>query len=172
MRRSFWLAGLALAFFSYPSLAQNNTARVVTTCGTVSPFPTAGQPAYLTVDVNGKLCDTGTSSNSLPAYNAPRTARGTTITAGGTSQTLMAANSSRKGFEIQNPCSSTTQNIPAAESLFINFTSAATVNTSANGVELAPCASYSEGLNGGAVSQEAITVIGATTGHIIYAKEF
>lgn len=56
MRRLIWLAGIVLAVFSYPAHAQNNVARVVTTCGTVSPFPTVGKPAPLTVDVNGNIC--------------------------------------------------------------------------------------------------------------------
>lgn len=169
-----------LALFPLKGAAQQLGTVIVAACGTAPAGFTAG---VILIDRNGLLCTSGTGSGTVTqgtspwvvasnATSAARTARGTTITTGGTSQTLVAANASRKGFTIQNPCSLTTQGIAAAESLFINFTSAATVNTSANAVELTPCASYSEGLNGGAVTQEAITGVSATTGHIVYIKEF
>lgn len=73
---------------------------------------------------------------------------------------------------VQNPCSAAEQGIGAAEDLVLNLTSAATLTTSANLVVLAPCASFSMGLNNGLVSTEAVTAIATTTGHVFYAKEF
>ena len=100
------------------------------------------------------------------------TSRGGTITTGGTSQTIIASNATRAAFMVQNPCSAAEQGIGAAEDLVLNLTSAATLTTSANLVVLAPCASFSMGLNNGLVSTEAVTAIATTTGHVFYAKEF
>lgn len=95
------------------------------------------------------------------------TNRSGTITSGGVSQTLAASNASRRYLLIQNPCSASSQGIATAESLFINFTSAASA-TSAS-VELAPCGSYTT--EAGPVTTELITVLGATTAHAFTAKE-
>lgn len=100
------------------------------------------------------------------------TARGGSITLGGTSQTLLAANASRKAFTVQNPCLATEQGIATAENLYINITSAATVSTNANLAVLPPCSAFSIGITAGVLTQEAVTVISATTSHIFYAKEF
>lgn len=164
---TFTPSGSSPTYGPIAASAATATKAEIIGCQYLSALPTYSntQQGSCTFDINGRLL----VSNLIAAS---RTARGTTITAGGTSQTLMASNGSRKGFTIQNPCSATTQGIVTVESLFINFTSAATVNTSANVAELPPCSSYSEGLNGGVVTQETITIIGATTSHIIYAKEF
>lgn len=130
--------------------------------------------------ISGTICDGVTSTNPLPITgtitpgpaSVSATARGSAIVTGGTAQTLVAANTSRKAIVIENPCSSTTQGIATAESIFINFTSAASVSSSANAAEIAPCSQYALGLNGGVVTPELISIIAATTGHIIYAKEF
>lgn len=95
------------------------------------------------------------------------TDRSGSISTGGTAQTLAAINTSRKRIIIENPCSLTSQGIAAAESLFINFTSAAAANSTS--VELAPCGSYDSG--SGPVTGELISVLGATTAHKWIAKE-
>lgn len=95
------------------------------------------------------------------------TNRSGAMTAGGTSQTLAAVNASRRRLIIQNPCTAAGQGV-TAESLYINFTSAAAVDGGTS-VELAPCGSFDS--NAGPVSTEAITVNAATTGHKWIAKE-
>ena len=84
-----------------------------------------------------------------------------TITVGGTSQQVMAANASRKGLMIQNPSTAT-------ESLFVNFGAAAT--TTGNSVELLPGGTFWE--DAGMVSTETVNVVAATGGHAFMAKEF
>lgn len=103
---------------------------------------------------------------------AAATARGATITAGGSSQTLMAANGSRKALIVQNPCTAAEQGIAAAENLAVNLTAAASLSTSANLAVLEPCGSVSLGIGSGVVSTEPVTVNAVTTGHVVYAKEF
>lgn len=96
------------------------------------------------------------------------TDRSGNVTSGGTSQTLAASNASRKRIVIENFCNATTQNIAAAESLFVNFTTAASTSAGTS-IEIAPCGSYDSGF--GPVSTEAITVTAATTAHRWAAKE-
>lgn len=100
------------------------------------------------------------------------TARGISLTTGGVDQTIAAASATRKALVIQNPCSATSQGIAAAENVFVNINAAATVSTNVNFAELAPCQSVTLMISPGYVDQEAIHVIAATTGHVIYAKEF
>jgi len=79
-----------------------------------------------------------------------------TIAAGGTSQLLVAANADRQGLVIQNPSS-------AIESLFINFTADATVDT--DSFELLPGEKWTSN------SVEEVNIIAVTTGHVFIAKE-
>lgn len=90
-----------------------------------------------------------------------------TITLGGTSQTMAAVNASRRRILIENYCSATSQGIATAESLFVNWTTAA--GTAAGSMELSPCGSYDSSLS--TVSGEQINVYAATTGHKFMAKE-
>lgn len=114
----------------------------------------------------------GTDFLTTQGGQGSATAKGLAITTGGTSQTLIAANASRAGMMIQNPCSAAEQGIGAAEDLILNLTNAATLTTNVNWVVLAPCASIAMGLNGGLVTTEAVTAITTTTAHVVYAKEF
>jgi len=100
---------------------------------------------------------TGTIS-STPS-SGTLTDRSGTITAGGTAQTLAASNSSRKYLLIENQDS--------AESLWINFTTAAV--TSQPSIELQPGATFV--MDSAFVSTELVSVIAATTGHKFAAKE-
>lgn len=113
-------------------------------------------------------CTTGNCNTFVTPLQGSFTDRGGSITTGGTSQTLAAANTARRRIVIQNPCTTTGQNIAAAESVFINFTSAASA-TAGTSFELAPCGSYDSGT--GPVTTELITVVGATTSHKFVAKE-
>jgi hypothetical protein len=73
-----------------------------------------------------------------------------TITAGGTAQLLLAANNSRKGFEIQNLSSA---------DLWLNFGGTAAVNS---GFKLPANSTYTPPSN--FISTAAISIFGATTG--------
>jgi hypothetical protein len=101
------------------------------------------------------------------ASGAPTNVTGTftnrsgTVATGGTSQTLAASNASRKRLIIQNPCSAT-------ESLFINFTTAASTSAG-NSLELVPCGSYDTA--GAPPTTEQVNVTAATTSHAFVAKE-
>lgn len=139
-----------------------------------NPLPvTATISSTTTVGVEGADGLTQASaSNPLPTTNIPvlgtTTDKSGTISVGGTSQQLAAANASRRRLIIQNPCSSTTQGIATAESLFINFVSvAAATGTS---FELTACGSFDMG--SGPSSGEIVNVIAATTGHKYIAKEW
>lgn len=88
------------------------------------------------------------------------TNRSGTITTGGVSQTLMAANASRKAWTVQNR---------STGNLYINFTAAASASATGGSIELQPGDAYSEA--GDFVSTEAITILGATTGQAFTAKE-
>lgn len=98
--------------------------------------------------------------NLVPIIGA-FTDRSGVIAAAGVSQIAIPLNNFRKRFFIQNP---TTQ----IESLFVNFTAAATIG-GANSMELVPGGSYDS--SSGPVSSEAITVIAATINHPYVAKE-
>ena len=141
-----------LSFAAAPKTANPNS---LTYIGVES---TTGLSAAPYVDSSGNLAVAGTVT-SVPATGT-WTDRSGTIATGGTSQTILAANSARTAWEIQNPPTAT-------ENLCFNFTSAASL-TSAS-ICLAPGAIYSEAH--GFVSTEAITAIAATTGHAFVAKE-
>lgn len=148
--------------------------------GSTSAFSQAGPP--LAADSAGRLAvDLSKTSANATAIKvdasgtiisvSPQTGNATnrsgSIAAGGSSQTAIAANSSRKGFLIQNPCTATTQGISTAENLFINFTSAASTSAGTS-IELGPCDSFS---SVGTITTETITVTATTTGHKYVAKE-
>lgn len=105
------------------------------------------------------------SATSAAAY----TDRSVTIATGGTSQQLMASNGSRKGFMIRNPASAASQGVTTPEPVFVNWGTAAVVNGTTSW-ELLPGESLTS-QEIGLVSTQQITVIGATTGHVVIAKE-
>lgn len=120
----------------------------------------------------GNTQDTPISStNPLPVSTTAPTGNMTNksgaITLGGTAQSLAASNTSRKRIIIENPCTAASQGIAVAESLFVDFTGTAVVNSTS--IELAPCGSFDPGA--GAVSTQAISVIAATTSHKWIAME-
>jgi hypothetical protein len=85
--------------------------------------------------------------------------RGGTITAGGTSQQLMAANSARRGFTVQNQ--STTD-------LYVKVGQTATTNNVS--LRLSPGQFYETQPQHASTS--VVNIIGATTGQAFYATEF
>ena len=87
------------------------------------------------------------------------TSRSGTIAAGGTAQSFMAANAARRGFTIQNQSSG---------DLFINGLAAAAPDGSSLKVEAG--AIYETGAHH--VGTGALSIYGATTGQIFYAREF
>lgn len=89
------------------------------------------------------------------------TNRSSTITSGGTAQTLASTNSARRYLLVENPCAQT-------ESLWINFTTAAVVSQPS--VEISPCGSFLMSAPN-FVSTELISVIATTTSHPFIAKE-
>lgn len=111
--------------------------------------------------INATVSGSVTSTPS-PAVVTP-TDKGTTITTGGTPQTPIAANASRKGGWVQNPCSAT-------EDLFVSVTTTATTTGIGDQADLAPCASFSL-LQAGTVITAAVSVNAATTGHRFLAVE-
>ncbi len=94
--------------------------------------------------------------------------RSSSISVGGTSQTLAASNTNRRRIWIMNPSDAAGQGIATAESLYINFTTAAGVNNG-TAIEINPGGWWDSGI--GPTTTEAITVNAATTGHVFIAKE-
>lgn len=86
--------------------------------------------------------------------------RGGTIAAGGTAQSLMAANTTRRGFVIQNQSSA---------ALYIKIGGAA-ATPDFNSMQVAAGAMYTTPPQH--VSTGAISIYGATTGQAFYAVEF
>lgn len=85
----------------------------------------------------------------------------TALTAGGSSQLLIAGNSARKAFNIRNPALAASQGIAAAEPVYLQFGGAAAVNS---GYELLPGESVSSVSLGYNFTGQ-INFNAATTGH-------
>jgi hypothetical protein len=88
------------------------------------------------------------------------TDRSGTVTVGGTAQTLIAANTSRRYLLLRNP-------LIATEELWFNFTTTAVADSPS--IRLDPGDTFV--MEDMFVTTEAISVLGATTGHKITAKE-
>lgn len=98
---------------------------------------------------------TGTTNSTKSWVN-----RSSTITLGGTAQTLASANTTRCRLVIINPNDAT-------ESLWINFTT--TAAAASPSIELQPGGSWTE--MGPTCTGELISVYAASTGHAFTAKE-
>lgn len=133
------------------------------------------QPVQITTPVAGLEAGVYdvpvSSSNPFPVSLAPLTGtftdRSGAITLGGTSQQAAAANTARRRILIENPATATSQNIVSAESLFVNFGTAAAVNSSS--LELTPGGSYDS--EAGPVTTQSINVVSTTIGHLFVIKE-
>lgn len=88
------------------------------------------------------------------------------IATGGTDQTQLAAASYRTNVWVENYCSATTENIAAAESLWVNFGAAAAVGV---GFEIAPCGSVTF-TNNNYPTTQALHLFAATTAHQFACK--
>lgn len=129
-----------------PAFAQ---ATVVTSCsGNTIPAGT-GRP--LIMDVNGNLCTSASLSGGSQVPAASTDISGT-VTAGGTYQTVLASNVSRKGCLLQNPTTAT-------EVLNVK------VGTMANPYTIAAGSTFSCN-NGPLVVTDTITATAVTTGHV------
>jgi hypothetical protein len=84
--------------------------------------------------------------------------RSSTITAGGTAKVLAAANTSRKGFEIQNQ---------SAGPLYVNELGTATLDQNSLKIEAGAFWEWP-----GKIPTSALSIIGATTGQAFYAREW
>lgn len=89
------------------------------------------------------------------------------VTTGGTSQVVFGTSSTRSFLRCQNP--SVALSGVAAESLFINYTTAAST-TAVNSEELVNGASVT--FDGTAIPTSAINITAATTGHKFVCKQF
>lgn len=87
------------------------------------------------------------------------------IATGGTDQVQLGKNNQTTTVWIENYCSAASQNIGAAESLWVNFGATAAIGT---GVELAPCGS--QVFQSDYPVTQALHVYGATTGHQFSCK--
>ena len=128
-----------------------------TLAGTVGSVP---QPTAITTFSQPVVGGSEVSkSNPVPVSGASGalTDVSGTITTGGTSQVLQAAQTTRKYIMIQNISSG---------NLYLNFTSAAT--TGEGSYELLPNGVFT--MEGNFVSNEAINIIGATSGQAFTAK--
>lgn len=114
-----------------------------------------GQFIILQMDVDGSLY-----VNVRDTSSASMTDRSGTITLGGTAQSLMAANPSRKGYLIQNN---------SAGTLWFNELGATAVQA-APSISIAAGALYQSPSPG--ASALAISIIGATTGQAFSAREW
>lgn len=90
------------------------------------------------------------------------------IAVASTSQTLFAANPTRKGFFISNPASPAGQGIATVESLFICIGAVATLG-GAKMIEIAPGGYFQQT---GVVDNRTINVIGATINHKFAATQY
>lgn len=151
--------GQALAAASVPvvlTAAQLSTLTPLTTVGVTGTFWQATQPVSVAT-LPALAAGTNTIGAVLPTRGT-FTDRSGTITAGGTSQTLAGANSSRTYLEIQNL---------STGDLYVNFTSAASAGGSSFKVPAG--GSWFTPPNG--VTTEAVTIYGATTGQAWVSKE-
>ena len=114
-----------------------------------------GQFIILQMDVDGSLY-----VNVRDTSSASMADRSGTITLGGTAQSLMAANPSRKGYLIQNN---------SAGTLWFNELGATAVQA-APSISIAAGALYQSPSPG--ASALAISIIGATTGQAFSAREW
>lgn len=157
------LAALFVGSFAHAQTAPV-VAKVASGCGTPPFTYSAGQNNPVLQDTNGYLCQNSSGGTQPAPLAVTPTDKGGTITVGGTSQTAIAANTSRKGCWIQNP-------VNATEDLYVSSTAAAvTTAGTPDDADLGPGGSWSC-VQGGVVIQTAIRVNAVTATHAFIAKE-
>lgn len=130
----------------------NNVGVLPAIANAVAPIYTEGNQVLLSTDLSG--------SQRVTTSGSPGTLtdRSGTITLGGTSQTLMAANASRKYLLVQNV---------STGDLWFNFGVAAVINQPS--IRLSTGDSFV--MESNFISTQAINIIGATTGQAFSSKE-
>jgi len=144
-----YLGALLLLAGSLVCAPQHAAAQVVVVPSCSGNSPPLGSGTLLT-DNTGSLCTNATLSGGSQIA-APSSDISGTVTLGGTYQTVLASNSSRKGCLIQNPTTAT-------EVLSVK------VGTMAQPYTLAAGAAFSCN-NGPVVVTDTITLTAATTSH-------
>lgn len=157
--RKLWLlaAAASLLLVARAPLAQAQDASVVASCGSIT-LPVGYAQAPVVQNTSGQLCTV--ASVTIASAVVTPTDKAGTLTTGGTAQTAIAANASRKGWCIQNPTTAT-------EVLYVRSGTAA---TTATGVVLAAGAQACN--PSGIIDQGIISVIAATTGHTWLGTEY
>lgn len=97
----FGLLAAAAAAAVFAAMPASADTIVVSDCSIISR--TAGQRVPDYVNTAGALCDTQPTSGGT-SVAAASTNSSSTITVGGTFQTILAASTARKSFEFQNIC--------------------------------------------------------------------
>jgi hypothetical protein len=115
----------------------------------------------------GHIWSAPNTVNLTPSRGA-LTNRSGTISVGGTSEVLAAANATRSYLLIQNPSTAAGQGIATAESLYINFGAAAGIDDGTS-FELTPGGSLE--LQGPFISSDSINVNATTINHAWIARE-
>lgn len=171
MKRWLIIAAIALAWLLFlpPPQVQQALAQagyvmygsVLSACGGAAYV--AGTNRAMVVNPTGYLCVNGTVTTNVIGSSAVD--RSLAVTTGGTSQQLMASNSSRKGYFIQNfGCGAS-----ANGNVYVGLGVAAST-TDGKSALLPPCASLF--VLGTAVDQEVINVTSDVTSAKVSAKEF
>lgn len=171
MKRWLIIAAIALAWLLFlpPPQVQQALAQagyvmygsVLSACGGASYV--AGTNRAMVVNPTGYLCVNGTVTTNVIGSSAVD--RSLAVTLGGTSQQIMASNSSRKGYFIQNfGCGSS-----ANGNVYVGLGVAASTSDGKSAL-LPPCASLF--VLGTAVDQEVINVTSDNTSAKVSAKEF
>lgn len=142
---------LAALLCSAPT-ARAQEAQPVPACGSVA-YTANGVPMRLTQTPDGRLCTSTTSG----AITGTTTNASSTITTGGTFQSILASNASRKGCFIQNP-------ITATETLFVFFGANGSATT-AKSVNLSPGAAVTCAIGGSGVLTDNVSATATTTAH-------
>ena len=134
---------------------------VLSSCGGAAYV--AGTNRAMVLNPTGYLCVNGTVTTNVIGSSAVD--RSLSVTLGGTSQQLMASNSSRKGYFIQNfGCGAS-----ANGNVYVGLGIAASASDGRS-VLLTPCASLF--VLGTAIDQEVINVTADNTSAKVSAKEF
>ena len=140
-----------------PARAQSNTATVQPDCNSTDYTVYQGQNKAVVQTVKGKQCNYSTSAGSTGTL----TDGSGTVTTGGTSQQVFAADPNRHYLFCGNPRG-------AIEDLYINFTSAAST-TDGKSIDLGPGGTF--WFEDNFISTEAVNVTAAGTGHAFICKE-
>ncbi len=113
-------------------------------------------PAVVLIDSSGNPAGTASTPTVVASVAGTGTAKGGTITAGGTAQSLAAANPTRRTFQLQNR---------SAGDLWINETGGTAI--------VGDSASYQVTAGGSFIgsTNQALSIIGATTGQAFTATE-